>query len=222
MQIVGIRQNSPRWIRSRVGLVTASHVWEVCTKRKTNPEKELTSRRHYRNRVVLERVNGRAWQTYVTEEMQWGIDHQSDACERYEIETGVFLQEGGWWLHDKIRMFGASPDYLLDDGLGIVEVKCPTIENHYEFYKSREIPIEYQWQIRAQLSVTGRAYCDYVSFDPRCRERHMQIVIQRVMRDEALIRGMEAEVQQFLREVDDECRASRERKSDKVVVMARA
>jgi hypothetical protein len=55
-----------------------------------------------------------------------------------------------------------------------------------------------QWQ----LCVTGRQWCDFVSFDPRLPE-DLQLAIYRVERDEGLIAEYEYKVREFLQSVDD-------------------
>jgi hypothetical protein len=53
-----------------------------------------------------------------------------------------------------------------------------------------------QWQ----MACTGRKFCDFVSYDPRFPE-HLQLLIVRVDRDDALIAEIEKEVRLFLDEV---------------------
>jgi hypothetical protein len=58
-------------------------------------------------------------------------------------------------------------------------------------------------QVQGQMWITGRKWCDFVSFDPRLPE-NANIFITRVQRDEAYIRELEALVKAFLIEVDEE------------------
>ena len=51
--------------------------------------------------------------------------------------------------------------------------------------------------MQAQIAVTGRDWCDFVSFDPRMPDRS-QLLVVRVDRDEAFIAEMEAEIKKFL------------------------
>jgi hypothetical protein len=67
---------------------------------------------------------------------------------------------------------------------------------------SGKAPTKYIPQIQWQLACTERAWCDFVSFDPRM-PAEMQIFVKRVDRDPALIAEYEAEVVRFLAEVDD-------------------
>jgi hypothetical protein len=49
--------------------------------------------------------------------------------------------------------------------------------------------------------VTGRQWCDFVSYDPRLPKRN-RLLIVRTERDESLIKEMEAETIQFLGEIN--------------------
>jgi predicted phage-related endonuclease len=64
-----------------------------------------------------------------------------------------------------------------------------------------EVPSEYYKQIQCQLWVTGRQWCDFVSYDPRLPKRN-QLFVKRCNRDENLIATMEVEVLAFLGEVE--------------------
>jgi hypothetical protein len=55
-----------------------------------------------------------------------------------------------------------------------------------------------QWQ----MAVTGRRWCDFVSYDPRL-PADLRLFTHRVHRDEALIAALEREVTTFLAEVND-------------------
>lgn len=221
MQVEGINQNSPQWIMSRVGHGTASHAGDMIAKPKRETTGELERRRKYRSQLAWERINCRAVQHWVKPEMQWGIDHQDAARQAYEIEKGVILEPGGWWLHDRISWFGASPDYLLPDGLGLVEIKCPYYsENHDEHFDNDwELDKDYEAQMTAQLAVTGRQYCDYVSYDPRWPEK-LQLFVWRFKPEPAVLRGLEQEIDFFLHQVEQHCHDRAQ--WPKVVVMQKA
>ena len=99
-----------------------------------------------------------------------------------------------------------------------MEIKCPIEENHWKFIKTGTIPLEYEAQMNGQLSVTGRRWVDYVSFDPRF-DKDLRLRIKRFERNDAVIRGIEAEIIQFLREVEDECRVPSEVRANVVVMV---
>lgn len=207
MRVKGIKQNSPAWIRSRLGHVTASRVGDITKTLKSGNEPAQKTK--YRKDVVLERLRGFAARHVVTDPMQRGIDLEPYAGEAIEIKKGVFLETGGWWLHDSIRWFGASPDFLLPDGLGLVEVKVPLSDHHLDFWKygwqeKEESCRMWEAQMNAQMACTGREYVDFYSFDPSHPHRHLRLWEKRFKRDDKVIRGLEAEIVYFLEEVERE------------------
>jgi hypothetical protein len=50
------------------------------------------------------------------------------------------------------------------------------------------------------MAVTGREWCDFVSYDPRLPE-DLQLFVVRLERDVSYIMAMEEEVDKFLKEV---------------------
>lgn len=65
-----------------------------------------------------------------------------------------------------------------------------------------DIPDKYQKQIQWQLACTGRQWCDFASYDPRLPES-MRLFVKRIHRDDAAITALEAQVIDFLGEVDE-------------------
>ena len=63
------------------------------------------------------------------------------------------------------------------------------------------IPSKYVAQMQFQMACTGRAWCDFVSFDPRMPAK-AQMFVKRLNRDDEYIANMEAEIIKFLAELD--------------------
>ena len=97
-------------------------------------------------------------------------------------------------------MSGASPDGFVGD-TGLVEIKCPITATHIETVLGRSVPGKYLAQMQWQMAVTGRQWCDFVSYDPRL-PLHLRLYVRRVHRDDALIEALEGEVIGFLVEID--------------------
>ena len=79
--------------------------------------------------------------------------------------------------------------------------RCPNTATHIETLLGSGIDAKYIKQMQWQMACTGREFCDFVSFDPRLPER-MQIYVQRVEADGAMIREIEQAVREFLTELD--------------------
>ena len=194
-----IIQGSQEWLNCRIGKVTASAVADVLAKTKTGVS---ASRGNYLIKLAIQRVTGQIEESFTNDAMQWGIDNEDQARVAYEVASGNFVDQVGFVDHQIIDWFGCSPDGLVDTD-GLVEIKCPNSATHWEYFKTKEVPKKYFIQMQAQMSCTGRKWCDFVSFDPRMPERS-QLLIIRVPRDNTFIDLMETEVMEFLMEVFDE------------------
>jgi putative phage-type endonuclease len=194
-----IEQGTPEWFQMRLGKVTASRVADILAKTKTGPS---ASRQNYLIELALQRTTGIIQESYSNAAMEWGTQTEPQARVAYEIKSNNFVDQVPFVDHPSIEWFGCSPDGLVNDR-GLIEIKCPNSATHWEYFKFNRPPQKYVIQMQAQIAVTGRDWCDFVSFDPRMPERS-QLLIVRVDRDEAFIAEMEAEIKQFLSEVEVE------------------
>ena len=191
-----IPQDDPAWLPSRVGCLTASRFGDAVAKTKSGWS---ASRRKLMIDICAERMAGVAVDHYVTPAMQWGLDHEAAAWEAYESVSGNLALPGGLFAHPKIEFFAATPDRLIDDGLG--ESKCPTTATHIGWILAGTVPEEYRPQMLAQLACTGRKWVDFVSFDPRLPERSRLFVRRFEPKPEEIIEA-ETLAQAFLQELE--------------------
>jgi putative phage-type endonuclease len=168
-------------------------------KTKTGPS---ASRQNYLIELALQRTTGIIEESYSNAAMEWGTKTEPQARVAYEVKSGNFVDQVAFCNHPLIEWFGCSPDGLVND-MGLVEIKCPNSTTHWEYFKSKKPPNKYFIQMQAQMSVTGRDWCDFISFDPRMPDRSQLLVVQ-VPRDEEFIETMETEIKQFLSEVEVE------------------
>lgn len=193
-----IIQGSAEWHAARCGKVTASRVADLIAKTKTGWG---ASRANYMAELVAERLTGTQAAGYSNAAMQWGTDMEPEARENYAFVSDVEVEQVGFVPHPTIEMAGASPDGLIGDG-GLVEIKCPNTATHIDTLIGQTVPAKYMTQMQWQMACTGRAWCDFVSYDPRMPEG-MQVFIRRVERDEETIAQLEADVSAFLADLDD-------------------
>jgi putative phage-type endonuclease len=191
-----IEQGTPEWHELRLGKVTASRVADILAKTKTGPS---ASRQNYLIELALQRVTGTTEPSYSSPAMEWGTKTEPQARVAYEVKSGNFVDQVAFIDHPSIEWFGCSPDGLVNDR-GLIEIKCPNSATHWEYFKYNRPPQKYVIQMQAQMAVTGRDWCDFVSFDPRFPEKS-QLLIVSVPRDSEFILYMEAEIKQFLDEV---------------------
>lgn len=194
-----IVQGSPEWLAARAGKVTASRLADVIGKQKDG-KTYLAARANYLFELLCERLSGASEPGFVSREMLWGTEQEPFARQAYEARCGVEVYEVGFVDHPEIAMSGASPDgFVLEDGL--VEIKAPLTSTHVATLDSGTVPSRYVTQIQWQLACTGRAWCDFVSYDPRLPPG-LQLFVKRVPRDVSMILELEGEVVSFLRELD--------------------
>jgi len=201
-----IEQRTEEWFQARLGKVTASRVADVMAKTKSGPS---ASRANYMADLIVERLTGQRVEGFTNAAMQWGTDTEPQARSAYEFLTDATVTEEGFCLHPSIREFGASPDGLVGDG-GLLEIKCPNTASHLEVLLSGDVPGKYVTQMQAQMACTVRAWCDFVSFDPRM-PGEMQLFVKRVHRDERFIGQMEDEIAEFLGDLHEKLTALRDR-----------
>jgi len=193
-----MKQGTPEWFAARCGKVTASRVADVVAKTKTGWG---ASRAGYMAELIAERLTGVPAEQYVNSAMQWGTDNEPQARIAYEFYRDATVVQVGLVDHPRISMTGASPDGLVTDD-GMVEIKCPSTSTHLDTLLSESVPGKYITQMQWQMACTGRAWCDFVSFDPRLPES-MRLFVRRIDRDDAMIAQLEKDVQEFLKELND-------------------
>ncbi len=193
-----IEQGSPEWFAQRLGKATASRIADIIAKTKSGYS---TSRANYAAELVCERLTGAQAERFKNAAMEWGTEKEPEARAAYEFMHDVDVALAEFVPHPHIPMSGASPDGYVGD-LGLIEIKCPISATHIDTLLRGQVPDKYEVQMLWQMACTGRAWCDYVSFDPRLPP-HLQLFVKRVHRDDKRVGEMEREVESFLAEVAD-------------------
>lgn len=192
-----IEQGTAEWHAERLGKATASRIADIVAQTKTGYS---AARANYAAQLVAERQTGAPAETFSNAAMVWGTENEPRAREAYEFRTGAFVDPAPFVPHPTLAMSGASPDgYIGDDGL--LEIKCPQTATHIATLRSGKPDAKYLTQMQWQMACTRRAWCDFVSYDPRLSPAK-QLFIVRISRDDARIAELEREVAAFLAEVD--------------------
>lgn len=197
MKVIDCEQNSAEWLAARCGSLGASSIADMVAKTRTGWG---ASRFNLAARIVCERLTGTPQESYTNAAMQWGHDTEPQARAMYEFMRDVAVQQVGLVLHPSISKSHASPDGLVGDD-GLIEIKCPNTATHIETLLSEDVEGKYVKQMQWQMACCGRAWCDFVSFDPRL-PAEMQMFVQRVPRDDEFIAELEREARLFLAEID--------------------
>jgi len=189
-----LQQGSPEWLRARLGHCTASRVKDALSVLKNGAPAQAAE--DYMLELVCERLTGTFTETFVSAAMQWGTEHEPEARELYSFSVSDVVQQVGILHHPTIDWFAASPDGLVGDE-GLVEIKCPTSKKHIRWFIDGVVPEEHKLQMLAQMSCSGRNWCDFVSFDPRMPDHLRMFVVKYVPVDDDILQ-MEEKVQAFL------------------------
>lgn len=193
-----MEQRTDEWFQARLGKVTASRISDVMAKTKSGYS---TSRQNYMAQLICERLTEKPTESYSNAAMQRGTELEPEARRCYELENLCKVSEVGFIPHPTIENAGASPDGLVNDD-GLIEIKCPNTWTHLEFMQSLKPKREYILQMQWQMMCTGRKWCDFVSYDDRLPE-NLSFKCVRIYHDDALTQEIEAEVIQFLQELDE-------------------
>lgn len=192
-------QGSVEWLMERVGHVTASRFCDVMAKLKNgSPAK---ARNDYVWELVIERLTQKPKQHYTTEAMLWGTEQEQFSKMDYEARTGRIVEKSGFVKHPSMAWVGGSPDGLIDDDGGW-ESKSPYSSAVHLQTILTGMPADHTAQVQGLMWITGRAWWDFSSFDPRLPPEY-QHHIQRIERDDDYIANLAGEVAAFLGEVED-------------------
>lgn len=191
-------QRTAEWFAARLGKATASRIADIIATTKSGWG---ASRANYAAHLVAERLTGEPQEAFTNAAMQWGTCTEPEARQAYSFRQDVDVLEVGFIDHPQVEMSGASPDGLIGAD-GLLELKCPQTATHIATLLGQSVPAKYLTQIQWQIACTGREWCDFASYDPRLPET-MRLFVQRVHRDDAEIKRLEALVVDFLGEVDE-------------------
>ena len=195
--IYDIEQGSDEWLMLRLGKLTASKFSDVISKgRGTAPSK---TRESYMYQLAAEILVGEPTTFFKNAAMQWGTDCEPAARAAYEIKHDLDVIECAFIERDK--WIGVSPDGLVGTD-GLLEIKCPNTTTHLKYFMNGKMPAEYLSQVQGQLWVSGRDWCDFVSYDPRIRTDADYFEL-RVNRDDEYIKNLEVQCGTFIEELKE-------------------
>lgn len=184
-------QGSPEWLAVKAGKISGSRFAAVLSlhKRTGQPNK---ARRDLVRDLARERVTGVLTPLDASEKqieyMAHGTAMEPLACAAYEFAKDCAVEHAAWIPHPTLDYVGFSPDGLVGDD-GMVEIKSPFLEaRHTRTVESQRCPDDYLPQCQGGLWVTGRKWCDFVSYFPS-----ISVEIVRVQRDEQFINRLAAE-----------------------------
>lgn len=203
-----IEQGSEAWHQARSGRITASRFKDVMAIGKRDG-KPLKARIDYMHELAFERLSGTPKQSISSQAMSWGTEAEPLAREAYEMATGYFVDEVSMIVHPAHDFIGGSPDGLVDDD-GLIEIKSPFSEAVHIKTLLEGMPEEHIYQVQGNIWISGRKWCDFISFDPR-QTSSLQLYKQRIERDDDFIESMQQALLSFEQELSEMVERIRER-----------
>jgi hypothetical protein len=119
-----------------------------------------------------------------------------DAVRHYEFVHSCKTCKVGFISTDDGR-WGCSPDRLMVDEVGALELKCPSPETHVGYFIDGP-GTDYRCQVQGSMAITGFPWWDFMSFHPQLPD-----ALYRFERDEEFIAKLEQGLNQFCAEVDE-------------------
>ena len=190
MEIINIDQRSDEWFKLRLGSIGGSSIAEVTAGGTGKTRKTLLYR------MAGEILSGQKYNGYQNADMLRGVEQEAEARSLYELVTGTTVQQVG--ICKESEHTHCSPDGLVGDD-GMIEIKCTIPSVHVETIVENVVPAAYRKQIAWSLGITGRAWCDFVSYSPTVSDKPIFII--RLERNEKLISELRIAADTFIAEM---------------------
>lgn len=183
--IKDVDQGSQEWLDLRLGKITASNFAKIIT----STGKPSASANEYMEELAGEFLMDKAESGFKSDAMIRGNELEEEARQAYEEERLQKVEEVTMIDCDK---WAYSPDGLVGDD-GLIEIKCPLAKAHSKYIIDNKLPSKYKAQVQGGLFVSGRKWCDFISYNPNFKEGY-KLFIVRVNRDEEFIEKLEKEL----------------------------
>lgn len=190
---------SPDDVAARIGKLTASRMADAMDFLKSG--KPSKARQDYMRDLVAERLTDIVVPHHVTSYMLHGIEQEPHAKALYTQVTGRQIRSAPFLDHPVIDMCGATPDGFVEAD-GLIEIKCPSTGKFLDWIMAGTVPDEHKPQMLLQLSVTRKAWVDFVAYDPRMPVGK-QMFIRRFTPPQNKIAEIENAAIEFLLEVEE-------------------
>lgn len=194
------RQHSNEWFKNRLGNFTGSQVGRLMKRGRGKDAEWSADALTYIKEIVAERLINPAvlavpelfdqyldFTTSSSKMMAWGTDNEDKAIGTYTMVRKCEVTHCGSLPHESVASFWDSPDGLVLDEDGVIEVKCPAPKTHALYLMGAKTPEdllavkpEYYWQCVAHMAVTGAEFTDWMSYCPFLKPSLHIVTIPRV------------------------------------------
>lgn len=192
LEIRKAQQGSEIWMRTKLGVISASCASEVVAKK-------TTATRHTYMCFLVAQVCTGVFEEVNARAMDWGKQHEAAARSAYTFASGEKGTQISFVFKDESFRTGCSPDDLLKTKGA--EIKCPfNSENYIKFAAEDKIKPEWEWQNNFSMWVCDADEWDMVQYDPRMKKHPQHIVT--VSRDVEKIKALDDLVPAFIHDMD--------------------
>lgn len=156
-----LTQGSDEWLAARCGLLTASEVDRIITPTLKIAANDKT--RAHLWELLAQRITRYVEPSYISDDMLRGQEDEILARSLYSQQYAPVVEVG--FVTNDVWGFtlGCSPDGLVGDD-GMIEVKSRRQRFQVETIVTGEMLADYVIQVQTALLVTGREWCDFVSY----------------------------------------------------------
>ena len=156
------QQGTVEWTEARLGIPTASEFSRIVTA----TGKLSKQRDGYLAELLAEWCLGEPVTNFMGNEWtERGQVLEPEARKYYAFQRDLDAETVGFIYLDEARMVGCSPDGLVGED-GLLELKCPMAPTHLLWLCRGVLPPAHNAQVQGELWVTGRAWCDFMSYFP--------------------------------------------------------
>ena len=160
--IHNVQQGSEEWLQLRCGLITASCMKLLITP--TGKQAANDKSRAHLDDLLAQRITGYVEPGFQSKDMERGHDDEPRMRAVYEEHTGLAVATCGFMTATRDgHTVGYSPDGLVGED-GCIEGKSRRQKYQVRTILNGTVPEEFAWQIQAGLYVSGRKWCDFVSY----------------------------------------------------------
>jgi len=196
-----IEQGTPEWHDLRRGVLTSTAIKTLITPTGKLADNDKTRAHIYE--VAAQRITGRTEDTFLSFDMMRGHTEEILARDLYARHYAP-VNECGFITNDKLGfLVGYSPDSLVGED-GIIEVKSAKAKIQVQRIADGRMPTEHYAQVQTGLWVTGRQWCDFISYS-----NGMKMMVVRVNADpdyhaliEQAAKAFEAKVSEVIKAYD--------------------
>lgn len=187
MIIVDCKQGSKEWDDCRCGIPTASEFGSIYTA----TGKVSDTRIKYMKQLAGEAVSGRSEDNFQSYRMKEGSKMEAESRMVYAMDHEVDVKRVGFVYKDKRKMFGCSPDGLVDPSGGF-ETKDAKFTIQYDRLMAGKMVTGDIPQVQGNLYVCKREWWDWQSY---CSG--LPYLLIRNYRDEKYISRLAEELDKF-------------------------